>query len=328
MNKEQINDEQALQWALEYLVTNNKLEIVTHEKIVETSYSAVHKINTTQGSVYLKQTPKALFLESKTLTYLNRKNCKNIPEKIAENKVLHCFLMTSCGDESLRHLFKKQIDLNMLSTGILNYTHIQRTLENRLSQLIALGIPDWRLENFSSFYQQLIQQEKLLISDGLSEKEINKLNESYKTCVNLCEALSKYQLPETINHCDFHENNMLLNKHTGEISIIDWGETVISHPFFSLNGCLWNITYFNQIKQTDTMYIKLQKQCIAPWLDLYEEKHLIDALNIANHLNGIFAALSYERIYSATMDQTRTVQQEHPGSIAGCLRTFLNHHIS
>lgn len=324
MNKEQIKDDQALQWAFEYLVSNNKLEIVKHEKIVQTSYSLVHKINTTQNIVYLKQTPETLFQESKTLTYLNKQGCQNIPTIIAENKFLNCFLMTSCGGESLRHLFKEKIDLNMLNIGILNYTKIQRTLENRPSQLIALGIPNWRLEKFSSLYHQLIQRDELLMSDGLTEKEITQLNESYRTCLDLCEALSKYQLPETMNHCDFHENNMLLNKNTGDISIIDWGETVLSHPFFSLNGCLWNITYFYQIKQTDKIYRKLQRQCIAPWLELYEEKNLLDALNIANQLNGIFAALSYEQIYNATMDQTQTVQQEHPGSIAGCLRSFLN----
>ncbi|WP_419420688.1 phosphotransferase [Legionella sp. D16C41] len=317
--------ESLLQWAFEYLKANLKFDINNYEKIVETSYSVVYKITTNQETLYLKQTPKSLFLEPKTLTYFNKQTCQNIPKIIAENKILNCFLMTSCGEESLRHLFKRKVDLNLLNLGISNYTKIQRTLESKLPQLLALGIPDWRLEKFPSLFFKLIEQKELLINDGLSEKEINQLNESYKTCVNLCEVLSQYQLPETINHCDFHENNMLLNKTTNEISIIDWGETVISHPFFSLNGCLWNITYFNEVKQDDKIYKELQRQCITPWLELYNEQQLLESLTITNQLNGIFAALSYERIYNATMDQTRTVQQDHPGSIAGCLRSFLNH---
>lgn len=324
MNEQRINEGQALQWALEYLVAKYKLDIVNYEKIVETSYSVVHKINTTQQIVYLKQAPETLFIESETLTYLNKQGCRNIPILIAENKLLNCFLMRSCGDESLRHLFKGKILVNMLNTGIHNYTEIQRTLENSSSELIASGMLDWRLEKFPLLYSQLIQQDELLISDGLIEKELIQLNELYSACVSLCGELSKYQVPETINHCDFHENNMLLNKRTGEISIIDWGETVLSHPFFSLNGCLWNITYFYQIKQTHKVYKELQRQCITPWLELYEEKQLLEALNSANQLNGIFAALSYERMYRATRGQSQTVQQDHPGSIAGCLRSFLN----
>ncbi|HAT8180729.1 TPA: phosphotransferase, partial [Legionella pneumophila] len=234
-------------------------------------------------------------------------------------------LMLSCGDETLRNLFKEKIDLEMLKSGISNYTKIQRAVENKLPQLIRLGIPDWRLEKISSLYDQLIQQEELLISDGLSKNEITLLNKAHEICINLCESLSKYQISETINHCDFHENNMVLNQNTGNISLIDWGETVIAHPFFSLNGCLWNMTYFYQIKQTDKIYGTLQRQCVTPWLDLHDETALLDALKIANQLNGVFAALSYKRIYDATMAQPQTVQQEHPGSIAGCLRSFLKH---
>jgi thiamine kinase-like enzyme len=316
--------EKALQWATQYLTSEKKLTLVNLQKIIETSYSIVHEIKTTQGVVYLKKTPKALFQESKTLAFLSKQGCTNIPEFIAENSELHCFLMTSCGDESLRHLFNGHVDLSKLKLGILNYTKIQRFLENKVQQLLTLGIPDWRVDKFASLYHALIQQEQLLIGDGLQEKEIESLHQLYPTCVTLCESLSKYGLPQTINHCDFHENNMLLDRNTGDVSIIDWGEVVISHPFFSLNGCLWNITYFNELKQSDLAYGKIQSYCIASWLDCYDEKTLREMLNITSKLSGVFAALAYEQMYNATKDQEKTVQQEHPGSIAGCLRTFLN----
>ena len=110
-------------------------------------------------------------------------------------------------------------------------------------------------------------------------------------------------------------------KKTGVISIIDWGEIAITHPFFSLNGCLWNITYFNKLKQPSDLG-ELQLKCIAAWRDYYEEKELLRLLSIANQLNGVFAALAYERLYYATRDQSTSVQQEHKSSIAGCLRSF------
>ena len=316
--------EQALQWAVQYLVSYKKFSIISHQKIVHTSYSVVHKIETTQDIFYLKQTPGALFQESKILAFLNKQGCRNIPDVLAENNTLHCFLMTSCGDNSLRHLFKGDIDLTKLELGILNYTKIQRLLEDSAQQLLSLGIPDWRLDRFASLYYRLIQQDKLLIDDGLTKKEIDHLHQLYPTCIKLCEDLSKYLIPETINHCDFHENNMLLDRKTGTINIIDWGETVIAHPFFSLNGCLWNIAHFNKLKQTDLIYRKLQSQCIASWLDLYDKEKLLKALDIANQINGVYAALAYEIMYIATKDQPKTVQEEHSGSIAGCLRSFLN----
>jgi len=165
---------------------------------------------------------------SKTAHYIY----KNVPKIMAVNPEGHCFLTRACGDKSLRELFKEHVDFHFLKAGIGIYTTMQRSLENNAQQLLALGIPDWRLEEFLSLYSELISQDKLLLSDGLTEKEIERLQQLYSTCQHLCVALSKYDIPETISHSDFQENNMLLDEKNDSISIIDWGETVISHPFF------------------------------------------------------------------------------------------------
>lgn len=314
---------QTLQWAAQYLTAYKKSSILNHQEIVQTSYSIVHRIETTEVVVYLKQVPENLFVEPKTLAFLHEQGCKNIPELLAENSDLHCFLMTSCGDDSLRCLFKGKVDLKKLKLGILNYTNIQRLLENKTRDLLLLGVPDWRLDKFASLYYKLIQQENLLVNDGLTKKEVDRLRQHYPTCIKLCEDLLEFKISETISHCDFHENNMLLDRKTGAINIIDWGESVIAHPFFSLNGCLWNIVYFNDINKADPMYYDLQLHCVSPWLDLYDKRKLLKAFGLADQLIGVYAALTYERLYIATEDQPKKVQQEHPGSIAGCLRSFL-----
>lgn len=317
-----IEEKQALNWALKYLASLRETTVFNYQKVVQTSYSLVYKINSAEEVFYLKQTPLTLFSEPKVIDFLNLQGARNIPVVVAANNDLCCFLMTSSGDESLRQLFKGIIDLTKLNQGIANFTKIQRLVENKIPELLLLGIPDWRLEKFSSLYYQLIQQDKLLLADGLTTEEIDRLQQLYPVCLNLCEDLSKYKIPETINHCDFHENNMLLDRKTRAINIIDWGETVITHPFFSLQVCLWNIAHFYKLQTTDSIYHKLQSQCIAPWLDLHVKEKLLQAFNIAWQLNGIYAALGFARMYSATEDLPKNVQQEHNGAIAGCLRTF------
>lgn len=321
------NHEKALGWAVNTL-SDKGVSVLSHQIIVETSYSIVYQIKTTQETLYLKQVPKALFLEPYTLRFLHESQCKNIPQVIAMNEASCCFITAACGDISLRHLFEGDINMNMLTLGIDAYTHIQRQLENQTESLFSLGMPDWRLHQFSERYSMLINNTELLKNDGLTSKEIEQLHQLIPTCIELCEQAASYQISETISHCDIHENNMLLDKKTQSINIIDWGETVVTHPFFSLNGCLWNITYFNKIKESDIEYHQLQKQCVAAWLDRHDEVILLKALGLTRRLLGIYAALSYERLYQMTQDQSYTVQQEHPGSIAGCLRSFLNDGIS
>ncbi len=315
----------ALQWAEHYMSSHDGASIIKHQVVVETSWSVVYRIETTDRVVYLKQVPELLLLEPDILTLLQQQGCKRIPKLLAVNPALHCFMTIACGSKSLRDLFQGQVNFSLLKSGIGIYINIQQSLENKTQLLLSQGIPDWRLDKFSSLYYQLIQQDKLLLDDGLTEKEIAQLHQLYPTCQQLCDVLSKHGIPETISHSDFQENNMLLDEKNRIINIIDWGETVISHPFFSLNGCLWNITYFNELKPTDSMYKQLQSECIAPWLKLHDEKTLLELFNIANQLLGIYAALAYERLYIATQNnQTITVQQDKHGSIAGCLRTFLS----
>ncbi len=318
------NNDAAIQWAVDYLESND-CKLVSIQKIVEPAHSIVNKINTSQGVFYLKQTPPMLFIESDTISLLKAQGCHHIPTVIAKNDQYHCFLTTACGDVTLRALFSKtSIDIDLLGRGIIHYASIQRSLENDIPKLIAFGLSDWRLDKFPLLYRKLIQETDLLIADGLSQKEILQLIQAYDFCVEQCERLAQYKIPETINHCDFQDNNMLISQETGEVSIIDWGETVISHPFFSLNTCLWNLTYFHNIKPDDFQYQILRRVCVSSWLGSHEECDLIIAFNIATKLLGIFAALNYKCMYEATANQSKTVQQEHPGSIAGCLRSFLN----
>lgn len=92
MNQKQIKNQLALKWALEHLALNDEFKIIDQQKIIETAYSTVHRITSSESNVYyLKQTPEMLYLEPQTITYLQEQRCGNIPQIIAENKHLNCF---------------------------------------------------------------------------------------------------------------------------------------------------------------------------------------------------------------------------------------------
>ena len=232
--KVQLNN-QSITWAQDYLKSNKDVEIITIEKIVETSYSKVYKLEANNEIFFLKNTPETLFKEVETLNLLNRFRCKNIPKIISSNKYLNSFLVISCGEMTIRDLTNIDIKFKLLSQGILNYTNIQRFLENHISELVSINLPDWRLQNFSRLYQNLIEQKTFLLDDGISKLELSQLENLQDRVEYYCKKLSSYNLPETINHCDFQDRNMILDNKTGNVNIIDWGESIIAHPFFSLN---------------------------------------------------------------------------------------------
>src|SRR5580700_11527300 len=96
--------DQSLEWAIQYLTScNDKMDIHTKE-IVETSYSRVYEIKMGEQIVYLKQTPALLFHEPKMLAFLEEQGVSHAPKLLAEEPDLLSFLMTSCGEISLRNL--------------------------------------------------------------------------------------------------------------------------------------------------------------------------------------------------------------------------------
>ncbi len=52
----------------------------------------------------------------------------------------------------------------------------------------------------------------------------------------MCEQLVQYHIPETLNHGDFHYGNVFVRG--GRFSFIDWGDSCVSQPFYSLRTVL------------------------------------------------------------------------------------------
>ena len=79
------------------------------------------------------------------------------------------------------------------------------------------------------------------MNDGLSEDEFIILNKLKPKLISICEKLSKYKIKETFGHADFHDKNILIDTANQRTTLIDLGEVVITHPFFSFRNCLYMV---------------------------------------------------------------------------------------
>lgn len=284
-----------LKWAMKAL----KQTKINTEFLVETPWSSVLKIRTSQDSVYLKQTPPDLFIEVNIIqTCRNLCKITDIPEVIAENKELHCFLMKECGDISLRTLFDGHIKGDLLIQGLQVYRAIQQATAPHINAFLQLGVPDWRLEQFPELYQGLISDEAFLKAHGLEVAQIKILQYSVKNIERLCQELSIYGIPECLNHSDFHENNMLFSHSTQKVSIIDLGETAISHPFFSLAAFLKIPCNRYSVSLDSPDYQTLHDACFQGWLLSHEDLQI--ALRLIEKLLPIYLIFAHMRLVNAT----------------------------
>lgn len=314
MANDKLND--ALEWAMTAL---QQTEINT-EIVVQTPWSSVVRINIGDELFYLKTTPALIALESKIIQLLHEQFRAPVPTVIAHNAELHCFLMKDCGT-SLRSILKKKFDTDLLCKAIEQFTALQITVADHVDDFIDIGVPDWRLNKLPDLYKEAISQKDLLMADGLSELEVNELEELLPKINYLCQKLSSYAIKQTIVQPDFNDNNTLIDDNSQAITIIDLGEISISHPFFSLLNCLHVIKKHHALTSEDDACLKAKDACLKNYMQFESEKNVADALEIAHVLSFVYGLLAGIRLMQAC-GREQLMSFQH-GKLSESLKEFI-----
>ncbi len=266
--------------------------------IAETPWSSVLKISAATGHLYLKQTPPDLFVEV-SIVQCCRKLCgiTEIPDIVAINQGLCCFLMTDCGDASLRTVLNSHLNVDLLIQGLRIYRNMQRATALQVDALLKAGAPDWRSVHFPTLYQNLISDEGFLSEHRLKAGQIKILQKCRPKVEALCQALSHYGIPECLNHSDFHDNNMVYSKNTQKVCIIDLGETAINHPLFSLAAFLKAICNIYKLSPDSMDYQRLHDACYQGWLD--DKNGMRKVIELINILLPIYLIFTQKRFLDA-----------------------------
>jgi hypothetical protein len=285
-----------IQWACTYLSSHGyTLKSALPENVQKTPWSTVLRFATSEGYIYLKHTPEQIALEANIIRILRDQFHISVPEVIAHNIELNCFLMKDAG-RSLREILKKQFDTELFSRAIHHFTSMQLVVVDHVNIFLDMGVPDWRLDKLPDLYVELLSQKEILIEDGLSEKEINELENLLPTVFNLCQKLSAYAIKQSIVQPDFNDNNTLIADNSRDITIIDLGEIVISHPFFSLINCLDQAKKHYVLIDKDEIYQNLFDACLKNFMNVESKENLVEAFVIARILYFIYWALANYRL--------------------------------
>jgi Phosphotransferase enzyme family len=315
-------NKEIIQWGSKYLSSHGYiLKNDLPEDVKNTPWSCVVRFATTEGYIYLKSTPKLLALEAIIYQILHEQFHAPVPEVIAHNPELNCFLMKDAGGP-LREILKKKFDVALLYKAIDQFTSLQLTVANKVNIFLDIGVPDWRLDKIPALYKQVISQRDVLKADGLSEIEITELEKLLPKVSNLCKKLSGYSIKQTIVQPDFHDNNTLINDISQTITIIDLGEVVISHPFFSLATCLQQTKKHHGLTDKDDTYLRLVDACLKNYMILESRKNLLDAFATAYILLFVYGILASYRLMLAC-DRTRLMSFHGHGKLSGELREFM-----
>lgn len=309
-------------WALKIL--NEDAYNITADKpltIRNMPWSQVDVISTKQGSVFLKSMAKPFSKEALLINYLSRHiTHPKVPKIIAFNQPLQCFLMQNAG-APLRNLLKTTFDAHLAKRALKYCAELQIAAIPHINSLLALGLPDWRLSVLPKHYKELIQNPALLQQDGLSANEIKQLQQLYDPFKNLCQSLSDLSILETLEHGDFHDNNILIENRS--LTINDWADASITHPFFSCVSWFESACRHHHLNTNHSSYNKLLQVYLKPWLAFHNEEKLRQALKMAWKIRPIIFVLNFRRINQCSGIES---YPEYQGYIKEALQKFIELH--
>lgn len=291
------------------------------ENVSNTPWSYLVRFETSGGYIYLKHAPALFALEPTIIQILHDQFHASVPTVIANNAELNCFLMKDAG-RSLREILKKKFDEALLCRAIEQFIALQIAAADRVDIFLNIGVPDYRLDKLPGLYKELISQNDLLIAEGLSEVEISQLKAQQSMVSNLCKKLSDCSIKQTIVQPDFNDNNTLIDEISQDITIIDLGEIVISHPFFSLLNCLEQIKKHHGLTDKDDRYLRIKNACFKSYMIFFEsEKDFSDAFSMAQLLHIVYG-ISYQYRFMNACGKEKLMSFQH-WKLGNLLKEFM-----
>ncbi len=287
-------------------------------------WSTVMRVPTNDGTLFFKATAAETLYESALTQKLAGWYPDCMPELIAVDTQRGWMLMRD-GGEPLRASIRPTQDITPWEPVITRYAELQIGLAEHVSEILALGIPDHRPAVLPVLYTQLLADETSLMIDqekGLTSAEWEQLKSMTARFGEICTELASFEIPESLNHGDFHDGNVLLRD--GRITFFDWGDASVTHPFFTLRTFFVSIE--NSLKLEDYAFTpkmaELLDLYLQPWQRFAPKEALLSAYRVSKPVASIAKTLAWHQGITRMEGPLRA---EYAWIVPELLREFLYH---
>jgi hypothetical protein len=144
------------------------------------------------------------------------------------------------------------------------YAELQKGESAYALDHIGHGVPDLRMAVLPSGYERLVASEL-----PLAREEVKRLRDYAPRFTELCAALAELGIQESVQHDDLHVANLYSEGH--KLRVVDWGDSSIAHPFFSLVVTFRFLEEVNHLTSFDPWFRKLRDAYLEPWGSGFEE---------------------------------------------------------
>ena len=286
-------------------------------------WSTVMKVPTDEGTLFFKATAGETIYEIALTEKLAGWFPEDMPELIAVDTARGWMLMRD-GGEQLRASIRPTKDIKPWESVIGRYAEVQIGLAGHVEEILALGIPDHRPAALPALYSQLLTDEESLMigqEKGLTSDELKQLQNLRSRFEQICGELTAYGIPESINHGDFHDGNVLVKD--GRITFFDWGDADVTHPFVSLRTWFVSMEIALELEEwappTPEMS-ELLHHYLKRWKEFGSRDELFKAYELSRPVASIVKTLAWHSTISRMGTDLRA---EYAWIVPEVLREFM-----
>lgn len=287
-------------------------------------WSTVMHVPTNQGTLFFKATAAETVYEAALTQKLAGWYADRMPEFVAVDTARGWMLMRD-GGERLRTFIRPRKDISRWNKVIRLFSELQVDAAKHVNELLALGLPDWRLVHLPGLYDQLLADQEAIRLDqpkGLTSEEFDLVRSMAPRFKQICEELGAFGIPETVNHGDFHDGNVLVKE--DRITLFDWGDGNISHPFTTLRTFFVSIEISLELEDysfTPEMQVLLDVY-LEPWSRFASKEKLMQAYFLSQCVASIVKALGW---YQTVSPLESPLREEYEHIVPELFREFIEY---
>ena len=224
---------QAVAWVDERLADLGRERTGDVEQPHVRSWATVLRVPTADGPVWFKANTEALRHEVLVVDKVSSRVPARVPALLGRDLERGWMLMSDAG-ERLREVVVEEQSLGRWHDILEGAADLHHALEPDVDELVAAGLPDLRLADLADRYADLVAQEWVE----------PRFREAVPLVHDLVDELASYGVAETLQHDDLHDGQVFVKD--GRNLILDWGDAVVSHPFFTMSvtlegGVAWGL---------------------------------------------------------------------------------------
>ena len=287
------------------------------------AWSTVMRVPSSEGTLFFKATAGETIYEIPLTKMMAGWFPDCMPDLVAVEPLRGWMLMRDSGD-TLRGSIRPTKDVSPWEPVITKYAELQIGLAKHVDEILKLGIPDHRLAALPALYTQLLADTPSLMIDqekGLTSDDFKKLQNLTPRFEQICADLTAYGIPESVNHGDFHDGNVLLKN--GRITFFDWGDADVTHPFVSLRT--WFVSMEISLKLDDWApptpeMTALLNRYLEQWEKFASKEELLKVYSLSRPVASIVKTLQW---HQGITQMEGSLREEYAWIVPEVLREFM-----